>query len=214
MMAPAQLPITSPDTRESMRVQLVQAVIDAVKSRAYPGSAFTAATVAAGISPQAIQHHFGSPSVMMARVLEQLIDASGALPDPGWPSPSAPLADRAHQTVWLLWRQVYEPERFLMAWQMYLDCREDRSLLDAVASRRKTQHAALIQRLLTVFPEMPHTPDTHGLLELLLSSLRGIGLLRLFEPEDATIGRQLDWLALLLVRHCQASAESGPSATG
>lgn len=140
----------------------------------------------------------------MTRVVDALIDANGST-DPGWPNAALPLSERARITLQVLWQRVYEPERFLVAWQVYLGCRSDETVLRYITEKRQTQQVQLIERFLLLFPELPDSADTRSLFDLVLSSLRGMGLVRLFGPADASMAAQLDQLAALLVQRCQSA---------
>lgn len=199
------------DRSEATQAQLVQAAIDVVRSRGYQGASVFEVAKAAGLTPGAIQHHFGTKAVLMTRVVDALLDANGSNA-PGWPDVTQPLSERAHGTLQLLWQRIYEPERFLVAWQVYLGCRADDTVLRYIADKRQQQQAQLAERFLSLFPELPDTPDTHGLLDLVLSTLRGMGLVRLFGPADASMAAQLEQLGALLVQRCQnAASTSAPT---
>jgi AcrR family transcriptional regulator len=198
------------DRSEATQAQLVQAAIQVVRERGYQGASVFEVAKAAGLTHGAIQHHFGTKAVLMTRVVDALLDANGSAA-PGWPDASLPLAKRAHDTLQLLWQRVYEPERFLVAWQVYLGCRADDTVLRYIADKRQSQQIQLIDRFLHLFPELPDSADTRSLFDLVLSTLRGMGLVRLFGPADASMAAQLDQLAALLVQRCQ-SASPTPTA--
>jgi AcrR family transcriptional regulator len=187
---------------ESTRAQLIQAAIQVVRDKSYQGASVFEVAKAAGLTPGAFQHHFGTKAVLMMRVVDELLDANGSAA-PGWPLPDQPLAGRASQTLQLLWQRVYEPERFLVAWQVYMGCRADAQITQYIADKRLAQQQQLLQRFLGIFPELADTADTRAFLDLLLSSLRGMGLVRLFGPADASMSAQLEQLVLLLVQRCE-----------
>lgn len=199
------------DRSEATQAHLVQAAIQVVRERGYQGASVFEVAKAAGLTHGAIQHHFGTKAVLMTRVVDALLDANGST-DPGWPDASLPLAERARGTLQLLWQRIYEPERFLVAWQVYLGCRADDTVLRYIAEKREVQRAQLGDRFLRLFPELPDSPDTRSLFDLVLSTLRGMGLVRLFGPADASMAAQLEQLGALLVQRCQ-SASSTPTAT-
>lgn len=207
MVIPANTPRTRTASRhtdrsEATQAQLVQAAIEVVRSRGYQGASVFEVAKAAGLTPGAIQHHFGTKAVLMTRVVDALLDANDSTA-PGWPDAAQPLAERARGTLQLLWQRIYEPERFLVAWQVYLGCRTDDTVLRYIADKRQLQQTQLLERFLTLFPELPDTPDTRSLLDLVLSTLRGMGLVRLFDAADASMAAQLDQLGELLVQRCQ-----------
>lgn len=193
------------DRSEATQAHLVQAAIQVVQERGYQGASVFEVAKAAGLTHGAIQHHFGTKAVLMTRVVDALLNANGSTA-PGWPDASLPLAERARSTLQMLWQRVYEPERFLVAWQVYLGCRTDDTVLRYIADKRQAQQAQLIERFLHLFPELPDADDTRSLFDLVLSTLRGMGLVRLFGPADASMAAQLDQLATILVQRCQIAS--------
>jgi len=190
---------------EATRAQLIQAAIQVVRDKGYQGASVFEVAKAAGLTPGAFQHHFGTKAVLMMRVVDELVAASD-YNAPGWPAADLPLAERARQTLQLLWQRIYEPERFLVAWQVYMGCGADPEITRYIAGLRQTQQDQLRQRFLTVFPELSASPDTPALIDLVMSTLRGMGLVRLFGPADAAMAAQLDQLAGLLVHRCESLA--------
>lgn len=193
------------DRSEATQTHLVQAAIQVVQERGYQGASVFEVAKAAGLTHGAIQHHFGTKAVLMTRVVDALLNANGSTA-PGWPDASLPLAERARSTLQMLWQRVYAPERFLVAWQVYLGCRTDDTVLRYIADKRQAQQAQLIERFLHLFPELPDADDTRSLFDLVLSTLRGMGLVRLFGPADASMAAQLDQLATILVQRCQIAS--------
>lgn len=193
------------DRSEATQTHLVQAAIQVVRDRGYQGASVFEVAKAAGLTHGAIQHHFGTKAVLMTRVVDALIDANEST-NPGWPDGSLSVTERARSTLQLLWQRIYEPERFLVAWQVYLGCRTDETVLRYIADKREAQQAQLVDRFLLLFPELPDSADTRNLFDLVLSSLRGMGLVRLFGPADASMAAQLDQLAALLVQRCQSAS--------
>lgn len=139
---------------------------------------------AAGVTPGALQHHFGSKAVLMMRVIHEILRASGA-EGVRWPAPQVPLPERARRLVKALWERVYEPPRFLAAWSVYFGANTDEQVREFIASQRAGLAATLRERFAATFPELGGGADTDALADLVLSALRGIGVARLFEPAPA-----------------------------
>ena len=126
---------------EATRAQLIQAAIQVVRDKSYQGASVFEVAKAAGLTPGAFQHHFGTKAVLMMRVVDELVAASD-YNAPGWPAADLPLTERARQTLQLLWQRIYEPERFLVAWQVYMGCGADPEITRYIAGLRQTQIAA------------------------------------------------------------------------
>lgn len=196
------------DRSLATRQQLIQATIDVVRDRAFHGASVFEVAKSAGVTPGAFQHHFGSKAELMMEVVAAILrgdDESGLQ----WPATTQPLAERARLIIDGLWRSVYEPDRFLVAWQVYFGCATDPALRERILAQRAGTTDRLVQRFLETFPELAARPDAQAQVQLILSSLRGLGLTRLFGHDPSTPA-QLDALVQLLVDRC-APAAARPS---
>lgn len=164
------------------RAQVLSAAAGVVRQRGAQAASMFEVAKAAGVTPGALQHHFGSKAELMLQLVEHLLaadDGSGV----AWPAPTLPLARRSRAFVQALWDRVYEPPRFLAAWAVYFASSGDAALLRRLAERRRAVNSGLRQRLQAVFPELQGTRATADLSDLVLATLRGLALLRLFDPE-------------------------------
>lgn len=164
------------------RAQLLAAAEQVVRERGAQGASMFEVAKAAGVTPGALQHHFGSKAELMLQLVAHLLaadDGSGV----AWPSPALPLPRRAPAFVQALWDTVYASPRFLAAWAVYFGSSGDAALLQRVAERRREVNAGLRQRLRTVFPELQGPRAVADLCDLVLATLRGLALLRLFDPD-------------------------------
>jgi len=165
----------------------------------------------AGMTSGAVQHHFESKAVLMMNVLSELIEStvrSGEL----WPSRALPARERAAHFVRAVWSLVYAQPRFIVAWNIYLGCRNQPEVLGHIAQLRQSVQARMHEGFFSAFPELAAEPDRDGLLGLVLSSLRGLGLLQLFAPAqapDAAQQAQLACLADWIASRCEAAVATG-----
>ena len=86
-------------------------------------------------------------------------------------------------------------------------------MLGHIAELRQSVQARMHEGFFTAFPELAAEPDRDGLLGLVLSSLRGLGMLQLFAPAqpsapDAVQQAQLAYLADWIANRCEAAAAS------
>lgn len=153
---------------------------------------------AAGVTPGAVQHHFGSKAELMLQLVEHLLrnDGEGGV---DWPDPAWPLRRRAETLVQALWTTVYEAPRFLAAWSVYFASSADAPLMQRLAERRALVNAELRRRLTQSFPELKGRRAA-DLADLVFATLRGLALLRLFDPDTAAnagarreLARWLEW---------------------
>lgn len=206
-------PRSQAERSRTTREHLIATAIDVVREHSYQGATVFEVAKAAGVTPGALQHHFGSKAVLMMRVIDEIL-RSGLGNGVPWPDAALPLADRAHRYVRALWEVVYEPPRFLTAWNVYFGATADPELRDYIASRRADLVVVLRGRFRSVFPELAQAPDVDALADLVLSSLRGLGVVRLFGPAEAQCAAQLDALAELIALRCRAALPTPSSRPG
>ncbi len=195
----------SAETRERLLAATV-AVMGAAGAR---GASMFEVAKAAGVTPGAVQHHFGTKAELMAQVVERLVsEQQGAAVR--WPSPALALPRRARAYVDALWTTLYAPERFLVAWGVYFDAADDAALRSRIGAQRTRVSATMHRRFREVFPEAP-VAGLDAFVDLVLSSLRGIGVARLFGPAPRETARQLATLAALIEARCAPVRSPAPA---
>ncbi|HEX5738947.1 MAG TPA: TetR/AcrR family transcriptional regulator [Hydrogenophaga sp.] len=192
---------TQADRSETTRQQLILATIDVVRERAFHGASVVEVSKSAGVTPGAFQHHFGSKAELMMEVVEEILrgDEIGTM---RWPDSSRPLPERARATIEGLWHAVYEPDRFLVAWQVYFGCATDPVLLERMQQMRASAGKLIAERFMETFPELDRRADAQAQVGLILSTLRGLGLMRVF-GDNPQMASQLEALVNLLIERCQ-----------
>jgi len=192
---------TQADRSEATRQQLISATIDVVRERSFHGASVVEVSKSAGVTTGAFQHHFGSKAELMMEVVEEILrgDELGTM---RWPDCSRPMPERARTTIEGLWHAVYEPDRFLVAWQVYFGCATDPALLERMRQMRAGAGKLIADRFMETFPELTRRADAQAQVGLILSTLRGLGLIRMFGDNPQESG-QLEALIDLLVERCQ-----------
>lgn len=199
---------TQADRSETTRQQLISATIDVVRDRSFHGASVAEVSKSAGVTPGAFQHHFGSKAELMMEVVEEILrgDELGTM---RWPDSSRPLPERARATIEGLWHAVYEPDRFLVAWQVYFGCATDPVLLERMRQMRAGAGKLIAERFMDTFPELARRADAQTQVSLILSALRGLGLIRMFGDNPQAAG-QLEALIDLLMERCQPPSSGIP----
>lgn len=203
------------------QAQLIDATMDVVLSRSFAGASLFEVAKQAGVTPGALQHHFGSKAELMLRTVERILeqsigpdgdpDASALTPAhpiadtlnaaataPRWPKPQMPLPQRIHQLISTLWQRIYEPPRFLAAWGIYFGSCHEPDVLPRLTALRQQLAGFLRQQILTVLPELASQPHAHSTVDALLAGLRGLAIARLFDPQQARPDAALSEFAELL----------------
>lgn len=195
------------DRSEATRAELIDAVIRVVRQKSFQGATVFEVAKAAGVTPGAFQHHFGTKAELMMQVTEAILRGDRDRPL-AWPKPEAPLRRRAEGVVQALWRRLYEPERFLVAWQIYFGSASDDELRKRIEAKRVELGEVLHGRFLGAFPELSGQPDAAAFVDTVLSTLRGIAITRLFGPQRERVDAQLAQLARLIELRCAAALAS------
>ena len=189
---------THAERSAATRQHLIATAIDVIQHRSLEEMSIHELAKSAGMTSGAVQHHFESKAVLMMNVLSELIEStvrSGEL----WPSPALPARERAAKFVQAVWSLVYAQPRFIVAWNIYLGCRNQPEVLGHIAELRQSVQARMHEGFFTAFPE--------------LAALRGLGMLQLFAPAqpsapDADQQAQLSCLADWIATRCEAAAAS------
>lgn len=187
------------------REHLIGTTIALIGTRSYQAATVAEVAKAAGMTHGAVQHHFGSKAMLMMEVIDAIVRASG--PEGiAWPDAGLPLAARCQGLVQALWQRAYAAPRFLAAWAVYFGSADAPEVRGHVAQRRQAVAQALHQRFLAVLPELAAHPDGTAVVQLVLSALRGLGVVRLFACPGPAEDAQLRLLAGLLQSQCEAGA--------
>lgn len=200
---------THAERSAATRQHLIATAIEVIQHRSLEEMSIHELAKSAGMTSGAVQHHFESKAVLMMNVLSELIEnsvLSGAL----WPDSAMEPRARATQFVQAFWLLVYAQPRFIVAWNIYLGCRNQPEVLGHIADLRENVQLRMRDGFFTAFPELAADADRDGLLGLVLSALRGLGMLQLFAPAqrcapDATQQAQLACLADLIATRCEAA---------
>ena len=99
------------DRARDTRAHLIATAIEVVRTRSYSQATMFELAKAAGVTPGALQHHFGSRAELMLEVLQAILEASDESGVP-WPEASLPLPQRCQALVQALWQCLYEPPVF------------------------------------------------------------------------------------------------------
>lgn len=199
---PAPAPNRHVQRSEATRAKLIAAAVDVVQARSYHGTSMFEVAKAAGVTPGALQHHFGSKAMLMMQVIDDILRSGDGV---AWPDAALPLPARAQGYVQALWERVYEPPRFLAAWGVYFGSSHDPALRAHIAERRAAINASMRARFEALFPEVVQGGEPAAFVALVLSCLRGIALTRLFDPDPAGSAAQLQALADTIVRRCSTA---------
>jgi AcrR family transcriptional regulator len=199
---------------QATRHDLVAAAISVIAERGLAQASTFEIAKAAGLTPGAVQHHFGGKKDLILRAAAELVqsdDGNGAAAV--WPSPGVPLRQRAREAVSSAWRQVYGRQNYVTMWSIFMACRTDDALLRHMATEREALRIRMAADFLSAFPELRATPGHEAFANLVFSAMRGMGVQEMFHPPPALCGEQLAQLAEIIVHRCERAGATAAVAT-
>lgn len=192
------------------RRHLIATAIDVIQDRSLEDASIHEIARTAGMTSGAVQHHFESRAVLMMNVLSELLQAQA---DAGqlWPDARLDARERATRFVDTAWQLIYAQPRFIVAWNIYLGCRNQPEILEHVAQLRSRLGAQMQAGFFEAFPELSSRPEHQAFPGLVFSAMRGLGLLQLFPgaaqgPAPEQPAAQLACLAELIAARCETGA--------
>lgn len=191
------------------QAQVLEAAARVVLTKSFQAATMFEVAKEAGVTPGALQHHFGSKAELMLKLLERQLHAEGdeAL---AWPDAALPLQRRAQALLHTLWQGLYEQPRFLVAWGVYFGSVGDEVLRERIAELRARLQLTLHQHFLACLPELSQAADAPAFIDMVLSSLRGMAVVRLFETQAESSAAQRQALAQVIEQRCAAAASAHP----
>jgi AcrR family transcriptional regulator len=194
------------------QAQVLDAAARVVLTRSFQAATMFEVAKEAGVTPGALQHHFGSKAELMLQLLERQLHAQGeeAL---AWPDAKLPLPQRTQALLQALWQGLYEPPRFLVAWGVYFGSVGDEALRERIVARRAKLQDTVREHFLASLPELAQAADAQAFIDMVLSCLRGMGVVRLFAPQPEACAAQLHALAMVIEQRC-ASVLPAPTSRG
>jgi AcrR family transcriptional regulator len=170
--------------RERTHERLLNSALTLMQDKGAGQLSIQAVAQAAGMTTGAVQHHFPSKAALMMQVLSRLIDSLESDTD-FWPSPRWGLRRRSEHFVQQAWAQLYSQPRFASAWASYLAARDDAVMTAHIIEQRSHIHQRLRMQFIAAFPEIAIHPQADAHMQFVLTTLRGLGLVRPFAPASA-----------------------------
>lgn len=194
------------------QLELIAATIRVIEQKGLEAASTFEIAKEAGVTPGAIQHHFESKKALILSAATELVhadDRHGSLIV--WPPPETPLQTRAREAVRTAWHVLYSQPRYLAMWSIFMSCRTDPELLAHLTAEREKLRVRTFQNFMTAFPELAKVRDREGFASVIFSSLRGMGMLEMFQPPAKSSEEQLSQLAKLIAQKCEAAMSSHAS---
>lgn len=179
--------------RELTHERLLNSALTVMQEKGAGRLSIQAVAQAAGMTTGAVQHHFPSKAALMMQVLSRLIASLESDTD-FWPSPRWGLRRRSEHFVQQAWAQLYSQPRFASAWAAYLSAVDDAVMTAHIIEQRSLIQQRLRVQFMAAFPEIAIHPQADAQMQFVLSTLRGLGLVKPF-AHAAAIDSQLTILS-------------------
>src|SRR5690625_1318066 len=192
---------TQEERSRLMQAQLIKSTAEIIQEVGVDATTLAAIARHAGVTTGAIQHHFASKADLMMQALQTILihgTEQGIL----WPSPDLCLTDRAHDFIQNAWDLIYQTPRFITDWKTYLASDDRPVLLDQIDHSRKRINAWVHEEFVNAFPELKNDTEVNNFINVILSSLRGLGLLQCIPNNEGQAQKQRHCLAELIIARC------------
>lgn len=170
------------------RDALLDATIACLVEHGYANTTTSRVAERAGVSRGAHLHHFQTRQALVAAAMERLAERRGAellaaaekLPDG---------RERLEQGLDLLWASYANP-LFQAALDLWSHARTDPELREQLVPVERRLDRQTLQITKQLFPDLAGQPDFDRLIELAVSTIRGLALLDTLHPGDGRNRKQ------------------------
>lgn len=175
---------TQRERREATRRALLDATVECLADVGYAKTTTALVCERAGLSRGAHLHHFGTRAALVSAGVAHLGDRALAEMDAGLAAlPEGP--DHAARALDVLWRS-FTHALFPAALELWAAARTDPELAAELAPVEHEFGQVIIRRREQLFPEQADRPDFPELVDYVLSTVRGLALLRVIQPSHDT----------------------------
>ena len=192
MRATATARRTQEERRTTTRARILDAALECLAAHGYAGTTTTAVAERAGVSRGAELHHFPTRADLIAAAVQHLF--AGLVADyEGAFAALDPTADRVAASIDLLWKIHHDP-RLVAVLELHVAARTDADLHRALAPVAREHHARVVTLAGRHFPEVATAPRFAAAIELVLDTLQGVAVRRLYALNEAATAATLDLL--------------------
>ena len=186
------------------RDALLDATIACLVENGYANTTTSRVAERAGVSRGAHLHHFQTRQALLAAAMERLAERRGAellaaaekLPDG---------RERLVKGLDLLWASYANP-LFQAALDLWSHARTDPELRERLVPVERRLDRQTLEVTRQLFPAIAEKPDFDRLIELAVSTIRGLALLDTLHPGDGRNGKQWRYSRARLVELFEAAA--------
>ena len=191
---------TQEERSDATRRRIVQSAMRLLHKKGFRATNLQDIASGARVTLGALQHHFANRQILMERLIDEVM---APLSDDGvvWPPVDLPLKTRAAEFVRLAWEKIYGVPSYVAAWSLFFGCKSSPELFARIDANRAQSDPIFFARFITCFPEVAgQYSNPHLFAGLVFASLRGMGMLDLFDVSQEEIDGQLEVLSDVIVK--------------
>lgn len=197
---------TQEERVEQTRSKLIQATIDCIIELGYSRATLTEITRRAGVSIGGAQHHFQSKTDLISAAVNHVFTEMHAFLA-ALPHATGTVEQRIDDMLAQYWTWFSSPT-YIAAWELLIGARQDPELLAMIRERKAMGGRAVDSMWREIFADCPvDDDDLVDLVKFTFATMRGMALIRVFAPDDASHERTFALLRDTL-RQSLAAAES------
>lgn len=186
--SPAATPRTQQERSATTRAALLDAAIDCLIDHGYANTTTSRVAERAGLSRGAHLHHFHTRATLVASAVEHY--AARRIDELGQEIARLPAGpDRTPEALDLLWR-LYSGPLFQAAVDLFAAARTDPELRESLAAFERVIARETVRLCGDLFADHADRADFPQLLEMILSTIRGLALLDTVQPGSGATEQQ------------------------
>lgn len=182
-----------------VRARILDAAIDILSEHGYAGATTTRVQETAGVSRGRLLHHFRSRGELLMAAVHRLFDTrmealQESVPTLVSRSSEVDLGARVDAVIEAMW-STHQRSYFWASTQLWLAARQDETLRLQLLEQERALGRLAYQTIASLFgPELSTHPRFRGLVEILVSSMRGLRLsYALTDPQREKEPAMDDW---------------------
>lgn len=178
---------------ENTKKKIIESALKLLETKGYSKANLADIAKGAKITVGALQHHFPNKNALLEVLVSEVLaplDISSYTNV--WPDVEESIEDRAKFFVDQVWDKIYGNKRYIATWSLFLGCRSNKKLFDAIKQHRIQNDPIFNKNFLKYFPEISQnapTPDYFA--SYVYSTLRGMAIMQIFTPLEEEIDAQL-----------------------
>ena len=182
--APRRPRRTQAERRAATRAVVLDATIDCLAEEGYAQTTLRRVAERAGVTPGALQHHFGSKVELLGEARQHLGKefVREVTADPPTDISSAEMRNAVMLDRW--WKQFRMP-RFHAVVELSMAARTDEELRARLLQAERDNAHLYVTGVAVLYPELAERPSSRQLMVTAIATLQGLAMLRFVDQEAA-----------------------------